>query len=149
MRTHTHKLYRHLNVLLLLSLPCHSPGMCYCRLDCIHMAVCVRLCVCGLILRISRITLAICCMDGWMEGGREGGREEWKTNIPQEKLITEQKVLGLRHTHTHTHTTPMFLSVSQADTHTALLLHIFSEGWVIPVLCNLYHHKNNHCVIGQ
>lgn len=50
--------------------------MCYCRLDCIHMAVCVRLCVCGLILRISRITLAICCMDGWMEGGREGGREE-------------------------------------------------------------------------
>lgn len=80
-----------------------------------------------------------------MDGGRKGGME----NIPQEKLITEQKVLGLRRTHTHTHTTPLFLSVSQADTHTALLLHIFSEGWVIPVLRNLYHHKSNHCVIGQ
>lgn len=35
-------------------------------------------------------------LHGWMDGGRKGGME----NIPQEKLITEQKVLGLRHTHT-------------------------------------------------
>lgn len=71
----------------------------------------------------------------WMDGGREEGRDgkhtTGKTNYRTEGPWAKA----------HTHTTPLFLSVSQADTHTAPLLHIFSEGWVIPVLCNLYHHK--------
>lgn len=71
---------------------------------------------------------SVAWMDGWREEGREGGREEWKTNIPQEKLITEQKVLGLRHTHTHTQHLCFFLSHRQTLTRHCCYTYSVKDG---------------------
>ena len=113
---------------------CVHVGVCVCVCVCVRVCVCVCLsvCVCGLILRISRITVAICCMDGLVDGGKEGGRME---NIPQEK--TNYRTEGpwaTTHTHrhtqthtdtqTHTHTHTVSVSSRPADRHSLVITHM-------------------------